>query len=48
VETCDFFDGFVHKVARVVFGSDKRGNLCKIKEMGEAAFVADRIQCGRT
>lgn len=48
LETCAFFDGFMHKVARVVFGSNKRENLCRIKEIGVEAFVEGRIQCGRT
>ena len=46
-DECSLFDGFIHKVARVIFGSDKRGNLRKIGEIGVDAFIEDRIQCGR-
>jgi hypothetical protein len=47
LEACGLFDGFAHKVARVVFGSDKRGNLVKIRELGLEAFVQNRLECGR-
>jgi hypothetical protein len=48
METCELFEGFAHKVARVVFGSDKRGNLGQVRRIGPGAFVQDRIACGRT
>jgi hypothetical protein len=48
LEACPLFDGFAHKVARVVFGSDKRGNLGQIREMGVDAFTQDRLQSGKT
>lgn len=48
LDECNLFDGFIHKVARVIFGSDKRGNLRQIRELGVEAFVQDRVQSGKT
>ena len=36
-----------HKVSRIVFGSDKLGNLAKIRDVGVEAFVQDRIRNGK-
>ncbi len=46
VEDCKLLNSFTHKVARIIFGSDKKGNLAKIKALGVEAFVQDRIQSG--
>jgi hypothetical protein len=45
---CELFDSLTHRLSRIVFRSDKRGNLAQIQSMGIDAFVLDRIQSGRT
>jgi len=50
---CDMLDGckllnaFVHKIARIVFKSDKLGNLARIRDLGVEAFVQGQIQSGK-
>ena len=47
LDDCKLLNSFVHKVARVVFGSDKLGNLARIGDLGVEAFVQDRIRSGK-
>jgi len=46
-EGCKLLNSLTHKVARIVFGSDKLGNLTRIRTLGVEAFVQDRIQSGK-
>ncbi|MDY7078448.1 MAG: DUF3795 domain-containing protein [Chloroflexota bacterium] len=47
LDDCKLLNTFTHKVARIVFGSDKQGNLAKIKVLGVEAFVQEQIQSGK-
>lgn len=47
LDDCKVLRSLAHKVSRIIFGSDKLGNLAKIRDVGVEAFVQDRIRSGR-
>jgi len=47
LDDCRLLHSLTHKVSRIVFGSDKLGNLAKIRDVGVEAFVQDRIRNGK-
>ena len=40
-QTCKKFDNFIAKVFQVVFRSDRRGCVERIREVGQEAFAAE-------
>lgn len=47
VETCKKFNNFIAGVFQVVFRSDRRGCVERIREVGQEAFAAEMRLAGR-